>query len=180
MIIYLIRHALSNANLKNLVTGNTEDNLSNKGVSQAVDLKNWIYTKKIKPEKLYVSHWKRAKQTAQILFPDLIWNEDIRLGETNAGLVSEYTLKNFISTWPDFYSSNSNSYPGGESHMDLNNRVLSFWNEIKMIKVKSIMIVTHSGPISCILQNILGINMDHFPSLVPAQATLSIVKKKIP
>ena len=28
MIIYLIRHALSNANLKNLVTGNTEDNLS--------------------------------------------------------------------------------------------------------------------------------------------------------
>ena len=42
MILYLIRHGRSIANEEKLVTGNTKDTLSQAGIRQVEELKNWL------------------------------------------------------------------------------------------------------------------------------------------
>ena len=176
MIVYLVRHGLSAANVAGLVTGTPEDCLVEQGVAQAEALRGWLLDAKVTPEAFYVSHWGRARQTAELLFPEAPWQEDPRLGETYAGTVAEQRLPEFLAGWPDFYSSNDNLYPGGESHLDLNRRVLSFWHEMGRCGLSSLMLVSHSGPISCILQHVLGVGMDHFPAFLPAQASVSVLE----
>jgi broad specificity phosphatase PhoE len=176
MIIYLVRHGLSEANKSGLVTGVPSDRLVDQGIAQIEVLGNWLRDAHISPDAFYVSNWQRAHQTADILFPHAPWKEDSRLGETFAGTVAELPLHEFLAIWPDFYDSHANCYPGGESHLDLNNRVLSFWRELPQCGLSSIMLVSHSGPISCILQDVLGMGMERFPAFLPPQASLSVVE----
>ena len=176
MIIYLVRHGLSFANINGLVTGLPSDELTKKGFMQSIELRNWFIFANVTPEMFYVSHWERAKQTANQLFPNAQWHQDSRLGETIAGDVAELPLKNFLVDHPSFYELNTNKYPGGESHIDLNCRVLSFWNEIHSNSSKVIIIVTHSGPINCILQRVLGISMDKFPVFLPPHASVTVLE----
>jgi glucosyl-3-phosphoglycerate phosphatase len=176
MIVYLVRHGLSAANVAGLVTGTPADRLVDQGVEQATALSEWLRDARVEPQAFYVSHWGRARQTAELLFSNAVWKEDRRLGETDAGNVAEQTLPVFLESWSDFYGSNSNCYPGGESHLDLNNRVLSFWREMAGLKLASVMLVSHSGPISCILQNVLGVGMVRFPAFLPAQASVSVLE----
>jgi len=175
MIVYLVRHGLSAANVAGLVTGTSLDGLVAQGVAQAEALRAFLRDAGVIPEAFYVSHWGRARQTAELLFPEASWHEDPRLGETQAGTVAEQPLPQFLADWPDFYSSNANTYPGGESHLDLNRRVLTFWHELCQCGLSSVMAVSHSGPISCILQHILGVGMDSFPAFLPAQASVSVL-----
>ncbi len=176
MIVYLVRHGLSEANKSGFVTGVPSDPLAEEGVAQVEILRDWLRNAHVSPDSFYVSNWQRAHQTANILFPHVPWKEDSRIGETSAGIVAELRLNEFLTIWPDFYSSNENCYPGGESHFDLNNRVLSFWRELSQHGPSSVMVVSHSGPISCILQNVLGMGMERFPAFLPPQASLSVVE----
>ncbi|ACZ75558.1 MAG: histidine phosphatase family protein [Dickeya sp.] len=176
MIIYLVRHGLSVANISQLVTGLPDDVLSDKGCIQAMNLRQWLMESEVDPDAFWVSHWGRARQTAELLYPEASWITDERIGETNAGEVANWSTESFITSWPDFYHSPQNRYPGGESHQMLNERVHEFWNEISKSNVKSALVVTHSGPISCILQNILNINMDRFPAFLPANASISVLE----
>ena len=176
MIVYLVRHGLSAANVAGLVTGTPADRLVAQGVVQAEALRGWLQDAGVMPEAFHVSHWGRARQTAELLFPEAPWQEDPRLGETYAGTVAEQPLPDFLAAWPDFYASNANPYPGGESHLDLNRRVLSFWHELGRCGLSSVMLVAHSGPISCILQHVLGVEMERFPAFLPAQASVSVLE----
>lgn len=176
MIVYLVRHGLSAANVAGLVTGTPADRLVDQGVAQVEALREWMRDARRAPEASYVSHWGRARQTAEVLFPDVSWKVDQRLGETDAGTVADWPLPEFLASWPDFYTSNANPYPGGESHLDLNRRVLSFWRELGACKLTSVMLVSHSGPISCILQHVLGVGMKSFPAFLPAQASVSVLE----
>lgn len=176
MIVYLVRHGLSAANVAGLVTGTPADRLVKRGEAQAEALRVWLRDAGVVPEAFYVSHWGRARQTAEMLFPEAPWEEDSRLGETQAGTVAEQPLTEFLVSWPDFYSSHANPYPGGESHLDLNRRVLSFWTELTGSDLSAVMLVSHSGPISCILQHVLGMGMGHFPIFLPAQASVSVLE----
>lgn len=176
MIVYLVRHGLSEANVTGLVTGTPADRLVEQGVVQAEALRGWLHDAGVKPEAFYVSHWGRARQTAELLFPEAPWQEDLRLGETRAGTVAEQLLTEFLAGWPDFYASNANLYPGGESHLDLNRRVLSFWHELGRCELSSVMLVSHSGPISCILQYLLGVNMERFPAFLQTQASVTVLE----
>lgn len=176
MIVYLVRHGLSAANVAGLVTGTPTDRLVEQGVVQAEALRNWLRDARVMPKAFYVSHWGRARQTAEVLFPNVPWQEEGRLGETEAGTAAEQPLPEFLASWPDFYALNSNSYPGGESHLDLNRRVLSFWHELGSCGLSSVMLVSHSGPIACILQDVLGVSMECFPAFLPTQASVSVLE----
>lgn len=178
MIIYLIRHGLSSANVSRLVTGTPKDELISLGSQQAELLGNWIREGGISPNIFFVSQWRRAHQTAAALYPNAFWIEDGRLGEADGGSASDLPLDSFLASWPDFYSSPENCYPQGESHLMLNARVIDFWMELISGQASSACLVTHTGPISCILQHVLGIDMNHFPVFMPAHASLTVLESE--
>ena len=69
MNLYIIRHGISNANEKNLVTGDYNDPLSSKGIKQTKVLASSYKKNDFKFGAYYTSQWKRAQDTAKILFP---------------------------------------------------------------------------------------------------------------
>lgn len=176
MILILIRHGISKANEACLVTGKPDDILSVRGEKQVDRLNSWLKLAGLNLDICFTSHWKRAKQTAYRICPEANWSIDPRLGETNAGEVANWKLSHFISKYPDFYSSPENEYPGGESHIDLNKRVIEWLYYAVGTGYSNLAAVTHSGPISCILQHLMGIKMSLFPAFLPLQASLSVVQ----
>ena len=175
MILYLIRHGHSYANKQLLVTGTPDDRLTPEGRNQAVALSSWLRDQVVCPDRFAVSHWCRARETAKICFPDANWSVDPRLGETNAGSVANLPLATFLKDQPSFYENHANTYPAGESHVNLNIRVLD-WLETQLKQpCQSLAVVAHSGPISCILQHVLRMDMTSFPAFLPMYATLSVV-----
>lgn len=178
MIFYLVRHGRSISNEKKYVTGTIFDKLSDTGVTQVVELEKVLTKANFCADYYYVSQWNRAKETASIINPNINWIEDKNIGETDAGDVKEVILKDFLQKYPNFYSDNSNYYPNGESHIDLNNRVTNWFNKVinEVNEEDKIMVVSHSGPISCILQYITSIEMDKFPFFLVENASLTIIE----
>lgn len=175
MILYLIRHGRSNANEQRLVTGTPDDELTAVGCSQAVALSAWLKEQALTPDRFLVSHWQRARQTAEIVFPDADWLVDSRLGETNAGTVANLPLTTFVDKQPNFYDDPGNAYPGGESHLDLYTRVMDWLDAQFAQPCRALAVVCHTGPISCVLQHVLQISMTSFPAFLPLHATVSVV-----
>jgi alpha-ribazole phosphatase len=114
------------------------------------------------PVIVFSSPLKRCRKLAEFLFPDKVDNSiifDDRLMEMNFG---DWSLK----TWDEigatkagkkWFSDHENKpVPGGESFIDLFNRVLGFWEEVKTKSYDSVVVVAHVGVIKaflCILEN---------------------------
>ncbi|ESH93083.1 MULTISPECIES: histidine phosphatase family protein [unclassified Cupriavidus] len=176
MMLYLVRHGRSVANDAGLVTGTTADELDAIGLAQVERMAAWFSRAGIVADRYVTSQWRRAQQTARGLVPGVEWEVDSRLGETDAGEVADWQLARFVAQWPDFYADPGNRYPGGESHLALNERVLAWLDEQLARPVDALMVVAHSGPISCILQHIHGVGMERFPAFLPAHASLSAIE----
>ncbi|MBR8057181.1 histidine phosphatase family protein [Burkholderia dolosa] len=179
MMLYLIRHGRSRANEAGLVTGTPADVLSEEGLAQGARMAAWLAETGIVADRHVVSQWNRASQTADLLIPHARWEVDARLGETNAGEVADWKLERFVAAEPHFYDHPANRYPGGESHLELNERVLGWLHERLEERCERLMVVAHSGPISCVLQQVLGIGMHRFPAFLPAHASLSVVDVRL-
>ncbi len=175
MKLYLFRHGYSMANKNKLVTGTPADRLNDIGISQAKCLGDWVKALMISADRYVVSHWGRAQETASAIFPGISWEVDERIGETDAGSVANLPLEEFLVGNPDFYDNPENKYPDGESHIDLNERVVDWLLEQLDQGYASVVAVTHSGPISCLLQHIHGVGMDKFPVFLPLHATLTVL-----
>ncbi len=178
MILYLVRHGQSVANTAGMVTGTQEDKLSEIGVQQARELKEWLKSSGITANHYVTSSWRRAQQTANIIYPDVKWTIDARVGETNAGEVANWESKKFISAFPTFHDGTYNRYPAGESHDELNTRAVEWLLETasSVPPNEKVVLVGHAGPISCILQYAAGVSMDRFPAFLPPNASLSVVE----
>lgn len=177
MIFYLIRHGKSHANTNALVTGDCSDQLSSEGIEQCKNLKVDLNLLNLSADIWVTSQWLRAKQTAEILWPKSPWVDDCAIGETNAGDVSNWKLSCFLEKYPNFYSNPRNKYPLGESHYELNQRVIAWFENIlsaSSLETKVVM-VTHSGPISCILQHVSGVGMAEFPAFLVQNASISVL-----
>lgn len=178
MKIFLIRHGYSVANSKGLVTGDKNDVLESSQIDRVNDLADWLSKNlNIRIDKYYVSDWKRAQQTANIVNPNAEWIIDDRIGETDAGSVKNLTLNEFLKIAPYFYKDHSNRYPDGESHLELNERVLKWLKElIAKTEVENVIVVTHSGPITCLLQHVCGVDMANFPMFLPDNSSISCIE----
>jgi broad specificity phosphatase PhoE len=178
MMLYLFRHGKSEANTAQLVTGTRADPLVDEGRRQAKAMGQWLEQVELGGDRFFTSDWLRAQQTSHLICPDAKWEIDARLGETDAGLVADWPLAAFAREYPDFYRNNSTKYPDGESHMDLNRRVTAWLHEVLDTSPpdEKIVVVTHSGPIACLLQHALMIGMDRFPALLPAHASLTVIE----
>jgi broad specificity phosphatase PhoE len=178
MMLYLFRHGKSLANTARLVTGTRTDTLADEGRSQAEAMQRWLGQAGLAADHYFTSTWQRAQETAQLMFPHAEWQIDARLGETDAGSVADWPLAKFVNQYPDFYSNNATPYPDGESHEDLNRRVID-WLNMMLARLPSdskIAVVAHSGPIACLVQHALDIGMQRFPALLPSHASLTVIE----
>ncbi|HAX19795.1 MAG TPA: histidine phosphatase family protein [Hydrogenophaga sp.] len=175
MRLVLVRHGLSVANLKGLVTGTPLDDLSPAGIEQVDQTRRFLERIDFQAKHFFTSQWLRAQHSARILFPDAYFQVDPRLGETHAGSVADIRLPDFLVQQPDFYANHLNRYPDGETHAELNRRVLAWLQDIQEQCTGTVVAVTHAGPIACLLQHALGIPMERFPSLIARNASLSVI-----
>lgn len=169
MDIILIRHGQSVANEKKLLISNELDGLTSIGESQSRSMAKKFIREDFSPDMIYCSPWKRAAETASIIFPaqsSIIF--DARLAETHPGIYGTWLEEDFNIAHPEFHQDIANKYEGGESHLDMANRVCEWVDTEVMPKANDkglLVTVAHGGPISVILQYLLSIPMKtHYPS----------------
>lgn len=170
MDIILIRHGQSVANEKKLLISNELDGLTSIGEEQSRDMATTFMREEYSPDYIYCSPWKRAVETANIIFPNQIESivSDKRLAETHPGVYGTWLEEDFNRVYPEFHQDITNKYEGGESHLDMANRVCE-WVDTEVMPKKNneglLVAVAHGGPISVILQYLLSIPIKtHYPS----------------
>ena len=147
MILYVVRHGQTPANVDHLFNGINTLDLTDVGVKQAEELASSL--KDIDIDYIFCSPLKRTVHTANILNVDNKQiNIDDRLIERDCG---KYTLKptSLIEDRSDvLYDKNDNKYEEFESFSSIIERVNDFINDLKEeYKDKNILVVTHGDVI---------------------------------
>ena len=182
MDLLLIRHGQSNANAKGLLIATEQDELTELGKLQSIQLaatlKNFRFTQ---PSLLFCSPWMRARQTAALVFgPSAQIQYDSRLAETHPGIFGTWLEADFNRIYPDFSNDIQNRYEQGESHLDMANRVRE-WVDCQILththESGLAVVVAHGGPISVVIQQLLGIPIEtHYPSFTVPNASFTYLK----
>ena len=144
MKLYVTRHGETTWNVEWKVSGVTDVDLTERGVSQARSLANALKNEKI--DLIIASPLKRAIHTAELINETVgsPMEIDARLTEQNYGIYEGVHRKSdgFLGNKRQF----AYRYPGGESMMQVGFRVYSFLNELKEKHPdKTVLLVTHGG-----------------------------------
>ena len=169
--IYLSRHGQSEYNALKLIGG--DSGLTPEGIKYAHHLAAWVKQQKLdlpqKRTRLWLSTMKRTAQTIQF-FPNTTVNnwEILRpkkwscLDEIHAGQMDGFTYQDIKELYPQEYALRKKDklryrYPGGESYLDLINRLEPVFLEIEASQVP-IIIVAHNAVIRIIYSYLMQIN----------------------
>jgi len=158
MKLYLIRHGETDYNVKHILNDNPKNivPLNDKGIRQAKLAAKKLENKKI--EIIYSSPFVRTTQTSKIINEHLglMIRYDDRICERKFGMDSkpakDLTLiykKEDIFTWKP---------KDGESFQEEKHRTTSFLDELKKIKHKNVLIVSHEQPLQTMLIYLLRLS----------------------
>jgi alpha-ribazole phosphatase len=172
MKLIVIRHETTVLNEKGLINGRLEDELSENGKKDLINLIDKL--KGFKFTKIYSSPLHRALETAKPIAKDhnnIEILKDERLIEVDFG---SFTGKPWDSTASYFHQGNSsemlNTYNydfskfGGESFEDVKKRTYSFLDDLKKIDDNEILIVTHGGVIRWLYLHLKNQKVKTFPN----------------
>lgn len=165
MRILLIRHGQTKENELGIIIGQRNGTLTRKGIEDTRKLKRTIDNYLI--QNVYTSDLGRCIKTASILSDGLGLkvNLDARLREINFG---DYQGKPYSVVKGDYLTNLNKNFPNGESNFQMIHRVIDAINDIFTNNSdKTVLIVTHSGPISAISA---AINEDKFSNLITNKA----------
>lgn len=161
----LIRHGETEINRSKLYCGWNDVELNDRGIKEAERLREKLSGEKI--DLIYSSDLKRCLQTSEIINSDhsvpIISSYGLR--EINFGAWQNISYEDIRSLYPEEYEKWKNDWlsyriPGGESMIDFHERVTKTTDEIiEVYKDKKLLIVTHSGPVKCILSKYIGENI---------------------
>lgn len=168
MKIYLVRHGETDWNLRGMFYGWTDCDINEKGVEQAARLKNFF--NQIEYDKIYSSDLLRAGHTAEIIAADQKIEieknscfREIYFGdwEDKAGKYIRENHSDELNLWITGWK--TRSLPGGESFQDFYRRVTEGLAKIiQENKGKTVVIVSHNGPMSAMLCYLTGVGPDGF------------------
>ena len=142
--LYFIRHGQTEANVKGILTGRLETNLTQKGIDDAATL-----SKELKEDfdYYYCSPLTRTHQTLRAIKGDVDFIIDERITEVSSGdwqgkLKSELPEREY-----DLYKKGLLNPPNGESLEDVDKRAKSFLEDMfsKYKDNEKILIVTHNA-----------------------------------
>lgn len=161
MKIYLLRHGETTGDIEDRYGGDYDDSLSEEGRVQARELAVKLRGKGI--EKVFHSPRKRAKETATFIAVELkvplLENADIR--ERNAyGVLTGMIKAEARKVYPEEVLKLENdkinhSVEGSERYTLFKERVLRAMDKVLEVKHEVIAVVTHGGPISCYVREVL-------------------------
>ena len=181
MNIYLLRHGQTEENKRGAYYGNLNIGLNEIGISQGN--KASVYFNDIKLDRVYVSDKKRTVEMANLVLgqakPTFI--VDSRINETNFGDFEGKTYEEIKMLYPRECVCMQNNWmefapPGGESYIQLCERVKSFMEDIKKLEVDNILICSHSGVVRAIYCYVMNENIDLFWKFGCKNGDISIIK----
>ncbi len=181
MKVYLLRHGEIEQTGEKRFIGQTDVALSANGKRQAV----WWRTalERIALKAVYCSDLVRSRQSAEILAADVVQSvtvlpglREIALGQWD-GLTAEEVKTRFPGEW-EKRGANIAAYrpEGGESFIDLSNRVVPLLNGITDHSEDSIAVVAHAGVNRVLLCHVLGLSIDHLFRLRQDYGALNIIE----
>jgi len=178
MEIYLIRHGESEGNVRNWVTGDHTVPLTRRGREQAIRLSRVIGELGVRFDRAYVSHMLRAQETADLSMSGQPFEICPEIAETDGGDASFMTMVEFLKQYPDFYEKFDpyRPYPNGESHQDLYDRTVRWFEEVVVRQRREgekVVISAHAGTVACLLHALLGVPMCEFPRFLAPNASLT-------
>ncbi len=168
MKVFLIRHGESESDVEDRYGGDYDDHLTDKGKKQAEKAVKQLINRKV--ELIFSSPRFRAKETAKILSNELKCKVEVanNLRERNRyGVLTGMKRTGAIKKHPELVQllkDERNTIEGAEEYDHFVERVVSAFNKIKKeneridakgVNAHSIVIVSHGGPIKCIM-NFLG------------------------
>ncbi|HSV30798.1 MAG TPA: histidine phosphatase family protein [Atribacteraceae bacterium] len=160
--ITLLRHGDTEATEKGYFSGWSDVPLSRRGRERIALLRPLFSDRRF--QGIFVSPLSRALETFRLLFPEgssFEVHEDIRersFGDWE-GVAWEDIGKRFpeeIERWkaePFLFTP-----PGGESFVQMQNRISCFWEEITSREDGRYLVVTHAGTIRCLLAHLTGMS----------------------
>ncbi|MFA4880147.1 MAG: histidine phosphatase family protein [Candidatus Doudnabacteria bacterium] len=161
MQIYLIRHGESTSDIENRYGGDYDDHLTEKGKEQAEALAKKLTDKKI--EIIFRSPYLRAAETATILKNTLDTPiktiQDLR-ERNNYGFLTGINKGEAIQKHPkeiELLKDYRNAIKDAETYAHFKKRVMRTWRKITTMDHNTIAIITHGGPIRCILREIIKV-----------------------
>ncbi|WP_374001715.1 histidine phosphatase family protein [Bdellovibrio bacteriovorus] len=181
--IVLVRHGETDANVKGLVCGQLETQLTRRGTEQANALRELLIQQNIKPTHIFCSPLQRAIDTCKIA----IQNDKIELvdalKETHTGSYSALTFDELHKKDARYSHQGLHSdlnYPDGESIQDLYFRMKK-WIETVLLSLplepnSDILIFGHGGTVNCFLHYFLQIPLRHYPSFMIDNCSLTKIQ----
>jgi len=141
-ITYFV-HGTTTDNEKDISSGWSDVDLSEKGITQSIDLKDQTRDKKF--DAVFCSDLIRAVHSSKLTWGDsLPIIPDARLRECNYG---EYNAKPSPVVEPMQEENITQPFPGGESYEDVKKRIADFLEFLKKnYDGKSVAIVAHKAP----------------------------------
>lgn len=154
--LYLLRHGTTAWNRDRRYLGHTDVPLDEALLSELESAKCLLQS--IEFSAIYCSDLKRCRETLSYVLPDASAHYHSRLrelhfGEWEGGTYEELSIIPAYCDWLDHWE--DQSPPGGERGVDLRERIFAFAAEIEeafpgpgdRFAAKSVLIVTHGGPI---------------------------------
>ncbi len=172
--IYFVRHGETLANKKRLIFGHLDWDLTNKGIKDSYKTSKVLYKEIKKVDFIISSPLKRTMHTAEIIAKQfktkkiLTENNLIEKGEgiwegKNYWEVRENDYKNYLKWLKDPLGYRPYK---GESIKDMNKRIIKFQKSIlNNYSGKTLIVVSHAGPIRLFLLNLLKSDLNNFWSI---------------
>ncbi len=176
--IYLIRHGETEANKKGIFRGRLDLPLSERGKTQAKELKNYFKDKKI--EFVFSSPLIRAYETAKIAFDGLTIEKEellnnIDLGEWS-GKEKSYIKEKEPRLWQMWTTKPEKMvFPGGESLENVYERVYRLKEKLKKMDFESIALISHRSVLKVFFAVILDLKKNYFWKFHIDNCSVSIV-----
>ncbi len=152
--VYLIRHGITEGNVKHLYYGSTDLPLTEDGIKAIKERKAAGIYPSCNGFELITSALIRTKQTLFEIYGDVPYISDLRLNEVDFGEFEMYTYDELKDRedYQQWISGDnwSNICPGGESGEIMLKRALSAMNEYSL---KNCIIVCHGGIISSLMNH---------------------------
>ncbi|KAJ5077980.1 adenosylcobalamin/alpha-ribazole phosphatase [Anaeramoeba ignava] len=183
LLIYLIRHGSTPLNEAGAFRGMSQVSLSEQGEKEAKSLSTFM--KKFPLDFLFTSPLPRAKETASIILENQSIDKfeiDERLKSVNYGEWEGQKQSDLQIKFPEQMiqyrkSIETLTFPGGESLVDVQTRLLDFLDEISQkFDQKSIGIVTHQICTRVLLSSILANDLSMYWKLGQNPCCVNIIK----
>lgn len=182
--LIIVRHGETEYNTQNRYCGIIDPSLDFVGKLNASKVAESLRLFKI--DKIYSSSLKRAAETANFIAQATDYNSNFiekvsDLNETNFGIFEGLTYEEIMDKYPKPYSNWINdqfniSPPEGESIHALQARSLrAFKNIVNENIGKTVVVVTHGGPIKLFLLELLKKEQNDFWSIEHARCAYSVV-----